>query len=64
MKKSFDGITEPNLKKTIKQQGGIEDIYNKQIFYKDQNINNTVSESDKITPEDICLYERMLMSKY
>lgn len=29
MKKNFEGITEQNLKKSIKQLGGIEDTYNK-----------------------------------
>ena len=69
IKRVFPLINDHNLRKQIRLMGGEEDNTDKKVFYqnKDSTYEQTEISGDgdlTVTPEDICLYERMHQSYF
>lgn len=69
IKRVFPTINDHNLRKQIKLMGGEEDPYDKKLFYQIRQC--TYEQTDiaddgslDVTPEEMCLYERMMQSHY
>lgn len=69
IKRVFPTINDHNLRKQIKLMGGEEDPYDKKLFYQTRQCTYEQTEiagdsSLEVTPEEMCLYERMQQSYY